>query len=87
EGHCYVKLSGVYRLCEAPYEMADEAVAALVAANPERCLWGSDWPHLMLADAKMPDAGVLLNAFYRAVPNADDQKRILVENPAALYGF
>lgn len=87
EGHCYVKLSGVYRLCNAPYEIADAAVAALVSANPERCLWGSDWPHLMLADAKMPDAGLLLNAFYRAVPNADDQKRILVENPAALFGF
>lgn len=87
EGHCYVKLSGIYRLCKAPYDVADEAVAALVTANSERCLWGSDWPHLMLADAKMPDAGVLLNAFFRAVPNAEHQQRILVDNPAALYGF
>ena len=87
EGRCWVKLSGVYRLCRAPYEAADAAVAALVAANPERCLWGSDWPHLMLADAAMPDAGHLLDAFHRVVPNTATRHRILVDNPATLYGF
>lgn len=87
EGACWVKLSGLYRLCDAPYDGADVAVEALVRANPERCLWGSDWPHLMLADARMPDAGTLLDAFYRAVPNTQDQHRILVDNPAKLYRF
>lgn len=87
EGACWVKLSGLYRLCDAPYDRADAAVEALVKANPERCLWGSDWPHLMLADATMPDAGELLDAFYRAVPATHDQQRILVDNPARLYGF
>jgi len=52
EGKTWVKLSGIYRMCDAPYEAADEIVAALVAANPERCLWGSDWPHLMLPYTK-----------------------------------
>lgn len=86
-GRAWVKLSGLYRLAGAPYEATDALVAALVAANPERCLWGSDWPHLMLADAQMPDAGVLLNALLRVVTDAATRKRILVDNPAQLYGF
>ncbi len=87
EGHAYVKLSGLYRLCDAPYDKADAHVAALVAANPDRCLWGSDWPHIMLADARTPDTGILLDALMRAVPDTATRKRILVGNPARLYGL
>ena len=70
EGHAWVKLSGLYRLCDAPYEEVDAHVAALVAANPERCLWGSDWPHIMLNGAQMPEGGTLLDAFHRVVADA-----------------
>lgn len=87
EGKTWVKLSGIYRMCHAPYDAADEIVHALVQANPERCLWGSDWPHLMLADAKMPVAAELLDAFHRVVTDDTTRKRILVDNPAQLYGF
>lgn len=87
DGRAWVKLSGLYRLSDAPYEATDALVAALVSANPERCLWGSDWPHLMLADAKMPDAGGLLNALLRVVTDDETRRRILVDNPARLYGF
>lgn len=87
DGKAWVKLSGLYRLADAPYEATDALVAALVAANPERCLWGSDWPHLMLADAKMPDAGALLSALLRVVTDEETRRRILVDNPARLYGF
>ncbi len=87
DGAGYVKLSAPYRMCDAPYTAADEITAALAEANPDRCLWGSDWPHLMLANAKMPDAGRLLDAFARAVPDAGTQRRILVGTPAALYRF
>jgi predicted TIM-barrel fold metal-dependent hydrolase len=87
EGMAHVKLSAPYRMCPAPYDQAAAAVAALVAASPDRCLWGSDWPHLMLADAAQPDAGDLLNAFLDAVPGAEDRRRVLVDTPAALYGF
>lgn len=87
EGHAWVKLSGTFRLCDAPYEDADAAVAALAEANPERCLWGSDWPHLMLGTAKTPDSGILFDAFLRAVTTDERRNRILVHNPAALYGF
>ncbi len=87
EGHVWVKLSALYRMCPVPYDQTDALVAALVAANPERCLWGSDWPHLMLADAQMPVAAELLNAFDRVVTNSDTRHRILVDNPAQLFGF
>lgn len=85
-GDCWVKLSAVYRMVRN-LDAATEAVAALVAANPERCLWGTDWPHLMLADAEMPDSGTLLDRLYDAVPNTETRRRILVDNPAELYGF
>lgn len=87
DGQVWVKLSGVYRLDLAGSGIADPFVAALVAANAERCLWGSDWPHLMLGPAAMADAGQLLDAFHRAVPNTADRQRVLVDNPAELFGF
>ena len=87
EGRAWVKLSGAYRFTQEPYREADDLVRRLVAANPERCVWGSDWPHIMLRGAARPDAGVLLDAFMRAVEGAEDRQRVLVDNPAALYGF
>ncbi len=87
EGNTWVKLSGAYRLTEAPYREADALVRRLAEANPERCVWGSDWPHVMLRGAGRPDAGVLLDAFMRAVEEPEMRQRILVDNAAALYGF
>ncbi|MDG1472680.1 MAG: amidohydrolase family protein [Ascidiaceihabitans sp.] len=86
EGHVWVKLSALYRMCEAPYADAAELVARLVKANPERCLWGSDWPHLMLNGASMPHAADLLDALDAVVSDAD-RHAILVDNPARLFGF
>lgn len=86
EGHAWVKLSAVYRFAN-DWSQAAPLIAALVAANPERCLWGSDWPHLMRANAPMPDAGDLLNAFGAVVTDDATRTRILVDNPAALFGF
>jgi len=87
ENGTWVKLSGVYRVASPPYAAADPFVAALVEANGERCLWGSDWPHLGAPGAEPPDAGQLVDAFHQAVPDAGSRQRILVDNPAALYGF
>ena len=87
EGRAWVKLSGVYRFAEPPWTAADPLIRRLVEANPERCLWGSDWPHIMLNGAEMPDAGLLLDAFMRAVPDPGHRQRVLVDNPAALFGF
>ncbi len=86
EGRIWVKLSALYRMTQS----ADEAAAlagALIAANPERCVWGSDWPHLLLGEAEMPDSGVLFDDFTRAVEDPALRQAILVDNPARLYGF
>jgi predicted TIM-barrel fold metal-dependent hydrolase len=58
---------------------------ALVATNSARLLWGSDWPFVRMGE-RSPDAGALLDLFHAWVPPAARQ-RILVDNPAALYGF
>ncbi|MFQ6553209.1 amidohydrolase family protein [Aestuariibius insulae] len=85
DGHVHVKLSAIYRLCDPPYDQAAPFVEALVRANPERCLWGSDWPHLMLGDARMPDAGALLDAVFDVVTDEESRQRIFAETPARLY--
>lgn len=59
---------------------------ALVAANPGRLLWGSDWPFVRMGE-QSPDAGQLLDLFHAWVPDAAIRHAILVDNPAALYGF
>lgn len=87
DGAAYVKLSGLYRTSTAPWQDTDPLVAALIEANPERCLWGSDFPYIMLADAKMPDAGQALDALYRVATSLADRRTILVDAPVALYGF
>jgi predicted TIM-barrel fold metal-dependent hydrolase len=88
EGRAWVKLSGAYRFTAPPYREADALLRRLVEANPERCLWGSDWPHIMLGEGvERPDAGVLMDAFMRAVEGSEARQRVLVDNPAALHGF
>lgn len=86
-GHVWVKLSGVYRLCPPPYAEVAPFVTALLRTGPEHCLWGSDWPHIMLADAGHPNGADLLDAFEAACPDARTWERVLVQNPARLYGF
>ena len=88
EGGCWVKVSGAHRLSNsAPdYPEARAFHKALVAANPDQLVWGSDWPHPRI-EADMPDAGHLLDLFNDWTPDASVRKRILVDNPARLYGF
>jgi len=88
EGGCWVKLSGAHRLnANAPdYPEARAFHEALVAANPEQLVWGTDWPHPRIED-EMPDAGDLVDLFFEWTPNAANRKRILVDNPAKLYDF
>jgi D-galactarolactone isomerase len=89
-GGTWVKLSGPYitsRLGPPGYADAGEVAAALARAAPDRVLWGSDWPHPSEpADAK-PDDGALLSLLRAWVPDADAWRRVLVDNPAGLYGF
>ena len=88
EGWCWAKLSGAHRLSQnAPdYPDARPFHEALVKANPERLVWGGDWPHPRV-EGEMPDAGHLLKLFQLWTPDKATQQRILVTNPAKLYDF
>jgi predicted TIM-barrel fold metal-dependent hydrolase len=88
EGACWVKVSGAHRLSrQAPdYPDARPFHEALVRTNPERLVWGSDWPHPRV-EGDMPDAGHLLDLFHAWTPDEATRTRILVSNPAKLYGF
>jgi predicted TIM-barrel fold metal-dependent hydrolase len=88
EGGCWVKLSGAHRISEQSpdYPDARAFLQALVRTNPERLVWGTDWPHPRM-HGEMPDAGHLLDLFQEWVPDGATRRRILVDNPARLYGF
>jgi predicted TIM-barrel fold metal-dependent hydrolase len=97
-GRAYVKISGAYRVSDkAPtYADATPLAQALVAANPDRIVWGTDWPHPNGGSARsineiatpFPiDDGLLLNELAKWVPDAATRKKILVDNPARLYGY
>lgn len=88
EGWCWAKLSGAHRLSQqAPdYPDARPFHEALVRANPERLVWGGDWPHPRI-EGEMPDVGRLFQLFQAWTPDQATQQRILVDNPANLYDF
>ena len=88
EGWCWAKLSGAHRLSQkaSDYPDARPFHEALVRANPERLVWGGDWPHSRV-EGEMPDAGRLFELFQMWTPDPAAQHRILVTNPARLYGF
>ena len=87
-GNTWVKLSGNYRMSnQRPgFEDVVPFAKALIAENPERMVWGTDWPHPAMQDF-MPDDGVLVDALDAYARNPAEKKRILVDNPAQLYGF
>jgi predicted TIM-barrel fold metal-dependent hydrolase len=99
-GKAYVKISGAYRASKLGPDYADAAplARALIAANSDRIVWGTDWPHpdSVTPPGKKPsdvtplfqiDDGRLLNQLAVWVPDAPIRKKILVDNPAQLYGF
>ena len=99
-GKAYVKISGAYRSSTQAPDYGDVAplAKALIAANPDQIVWGTDWPHPN--SARQPggkatdvtpflpiDDGRLLNQLAVWAPDAETRKKILVDNPARLYGF
>ena len=99
-GKAYVKISGAYRASRLGPDYADATplAQALIAANADRIVWGTDWPH---PDSVTPpgrqisdvtplfqiDDGRLLNQLAVWAPDAAVRKKVLVDNPAKLYGF
>ncbi len=89
DGRCWVKLTGPYRISaadRAPYADVTPLAHAIMDAAPDRVVWGSDWPHVMLRGV-MPNDADLLDLLADWVPDAALRRRVLVDNPAALYGF
>jgi predicted TIM-barrel fold metal-dependent hydrolase len=99
-GRAYVKISAAYRSSTQAPDYSDMVpfARALVAANADRVVWGTDWPHPDAAITSsrpsgevaplLPiDDGRLLNQLAVWAPDPAVRKRILVDNPARLYGF
>jgi predicted TIM-barrel fold metal-dependent hydrolase len=84
-GRCWVKLSAPYRMDGAPYPKVAPFARELVKRNPQRMLWGTDWPHPDVA--VVPEDPGLLATMFDWVPDDKVRHRILVENPAKLYRF
>ncbi len=83
----WVKISDAFRMSEVPgYTDSTPFAQALVAAAPDRCLWGSDWPHVAHW-GPMPEVGRLLDLLADWVPDEQVRDRILVDNPVNFYGF
>ncbi|HEX9465768.1 MAG TPA: amidohydrolase family protein [Alphaproteobacteria bacterium] len=97
-GKAYVKISGAYRASTRGPDYPDVVpfAKALIAANPDRVVWGTDWPHPDSSSGKPPselsplhqiDDGRLLNQLAVWAPDPAVRKKILVDNPVRLYGF
>jgi D-galactarolactone isomerase len=90
KGRTWVKLSGAYqdtRTGPPAYADVSKVAQGYAKASPERLVWASDWPHpTEKADSK-PDDAVLFDLLTDWAPDEAARNRILVDNPAALYGF
>jgi 2-pyrone-4,6-dicarboxylate lactonase len=90
DGRAWVKLTGPYRISTQALPHADTNAFAhtLMAAAPERIVWGTDWPHVMTKwTIPMPNDGALADLLLDWIPDAAQRRRVLADNPAALYGF
>ncbi|AQH05501.1 2-pyrone-4,6-dicarboxylate hydrolase (plasmid) [Burkholderia sp. KK1] len=89
QGRTWVKVSAAYlntRVGPPAYEDTKAVAQSYIAAAPERVVWGSDWPH-PTEKIRKPDDAHLLDLLTAWAPDSATQHRILVSNPAALYGF
>jgi predicted TIM-barrel fold metal-dependent hydrolase len=87
-GRSWVKISGAYRVDHgpAPWPAAKPFAERLLKEAPERLVWGTDWPHPGPA-GPMPNDGDLLDALWDWCRDETLYRKVLVDNPARLYGF
>ena len=92
----WVKVTGADKLCRSdvhsyfglPFVDVIPFARALIATAPNRIIWGTDWPHSNnFAPGKTPNDGDLLELLAQFAPDEATRRKILVDNPAALYGF
>ena len=84
----WVKVCGAERVSSKgpPFTDAVPFARKLIEAAPDRILWGTDWPHPNVGK-HMPNDGDLVDLFPQMAPTPELQRKILVDNPARLYGF
>ena len=87
-GRAWAKFTGPYRISAHPMPYADVVAYAhaLVEAAPDRIVWGTDWPHVTVKGA-MPNDGDICDLLLDWVPDEAARRKVLVDNPAKLYGF
>jgi predicted TIM-barrel fold metal-dependent hydrolase len=97
--HVWIKLSAPYRVVHNPVATIPptEWLAAILETAPDRCVWGSDWPYApprkdqtdktVTIPYRNIDYAQALGDFIEAMPDPALAERILVSNPARLYGF
>ena len=88
-GRVWIKLSAPYRLGDGdlpPWDGVVPLAEALIAANPDRVLWATDWPHPNKFGA-VPNDADLADQLVLWLPDEQLRRRVLVANPTALYGF
>ena len=83
--NCWIKVCGSERISFPPYEEAVPIANAIVAAAPDRVLWGTDFPHPN--PSHEADNGDLVDLVPKLMPDAAIRQKVLVDNPARLYGF
>jgi predicted TIM-barrel fold metal-dependent hydrolase len=95
-GKVYVKISAPYRISQQPhYPDAASIARAMIEANPDRVVWGTDWPHpgaakrdpAVIEPFRPEDNGEALNRLAGWTKNRSELQKILVDNPARLYQF
>jgi D-galactarolactone isomerase len=89
-GRCWVKLSAPYEVSRTGgprYEDVGLLAKALVRAAPERMLWASNWPHPSVPEEQRPDDADLLDLLLEWAADDATRRRILADNPLALYDF
>jgi predicted TIM-barrel fold metal-dependent hydrolase len=88
-GRAWVKLTGPSRITTSgglPYADVVPYARALLETNPERVIWGTDWPHVIIK-TPMPNDGDLADLLSDWIPDARLREQVLVRNPAELYRF
>jgi 2-pyrone-4,6-dicarboxylate lactonase len=87
-GRCWCKFTGAYRISahDMPYPDVTPLAHAIIDANPDRVVWGTDWPHPKHEGA-MPNDGAMCDRLLEWIPDTTVRNKVLSANPAKLYGF
>lgn len=89
DGNGWTKISGIEKVSNQSYPFDDAAALAkaLISAAPDRVIWGTDWPHPQVGPQGPTNDGDLVDLIPAYAPDAETQRKLLVDNPARLYGF